>query len=260
MKKLAAVVGLYIVAWLVASFLWLSFTKSSNALGRRAIELGEQHGAELKGVDGLRDLREACTGKLQPGTDRTIAAYIAKTSVKPKDDNQWDEVLLGITHVWDDSLVRQRPSVFTDPPFTQALKRNANPLDWNRHLTWAKAGHVELEPTRYLIVAKYLTLRPPENQGTDGYTRGAGDYAARVLSFPAGEVLCEGRGEVHMTDTVSASGRAATQEEAHAQAVSNAARLVPFVFSESVTTSPLHALCNVGSDALCKLTKENIGH
>jgi hypothetical protein len=258
-KLIAAAVGLYVVALGAVSFLWLTWTNAAAGRGQRAVALGEEHAPQLSEPSTLPDLREACHGKLTTGGTRTIAAYIAKSTVKPTDDNAYDEVVVGIHRVFDEDLVREGPARFKPTDWPSALRENANPVDWLDHLRWSRAGSPELEPTKYLVVAKYFTLLPPQNEGLDAYTRGGGTYAARVLTFPEGHPLCEGRGDVRMKDTVNASGRGASKDEARAEAQSNAARLVPFVFSLSVTTSPLHALCDAGGPALCKLTGEWVG-
>lgn len=260
MKKLLAVIPLYLVAYAAVCFFWLKLSTDSAERGQHAIELGETQAAQLQSPrDNDLLLREACKGKLEPGSSRSIAAYLAKTNVKPSDDNDYDEVVLGVQEIFRPELVRERPGRFKAPDWKRALEHNASPADWKRHLAQARAGSPELGETRYLLVAKYFSMKPPQNEGDDAYTRARGSYAARVVTFPEGEVLCEGRGEVRMKETVNASGRGATQEMAKAEAQSNAAKLVPFVFSYSVTTSPLHEVCDVGGDALCKLTGEWVG-
>jgi hypothetical protein len=260
MKKLLAAVTLYLLAWGGVGFVWFYWTNAAVERGRHAIALGEQHAQQLKEPEALPALKDACKDKLEPGAPRSIAAYVAKTAVKtPADDNAWDQVVVGFHHVLRDDIVREGPGRFATVDLPAALLGNANPVDWASHLGAAKAGSPELGAARYLVIAKYFSLTPPVNEGTDGYTRGGGAFSARVLGFPDGEVLCEGRGEVRMKETVNASGRGETKEEAQTTALSNAARLVPFVFSLSVTTTPLHALCDVGGEALCKLTGQWVG-
>lgn len=260
MKKLLAAAGAYLLAWATVAFLHYDWTNAAAERGRHAIALGEQHAKQLEAPGKLPRLDEACREKLEPGGTRSIAAYLAKSETRPpQDDNAWEQVVVGFQHVLRDDIVRETPARFATVDLLEALTRNANPVDWANHLTQAKAGSPELGATRYLVVAKYFTLVPPVNEGTDGYTRGGGEFSARVLGFPDGEVLCEGRGEVRMKETVNASGRGKTKEAAQAEALANAARLVPFVFSLAVTTSPLHALCDVGGEALCKLTGQWVG-
>jgi hypothetical protein len=260
MKKLLGALNLYLFAWGIVGFCWFDWTNAAAERGRHAIALGEQHAQQLKAPDALAPLEDACKDKLEPGAPRSIAAYVAKSSLKlPSDDNAWDQVVVGFHHVLRDDIVREGPGQFTTVDWPAALLGNVNPLEWANHLDSARAGSPELGSTRYLVVARYFSLSPPANEGTDGYTRGGGDFSARVLGFPDGEVLCEGRGEVHMKEAVNASGRAATREAAQTEALANAARRVPFVFSLAVTTSPLHALCDVGGDPLCKLTGQWVG-
>ncbi|MBK7864418.1 MAG: hypothetical protein IPJ65_38610 [Archangiaceae bacterium] len=259
MKKLLVLVATYLAVWGGIAYLFHTFTNAAAERGRHAIALGEEHGAQLKAPDALPPLEEACKAKLTPGDTGTLAAYVAKTTVKPADDHSWDGVVVGVAHVLRDDLVREGPARFGGTDLQHALLYNANPVDWSRHLTQARLGSPNLGAARYLLVAKYFSLTPPVNEGTDGYTHGRGAFSARVLAFPGGEVLCEGRGDTHMKETVSASGRAATKEEAQAQARENAAKLVPFVFSLSVTTGPLHTLCFVGGAPLCRLTEQWVG-
>lgn len=255
MKKLVLVTAAYLIAWGVIGFLWFDWTNEAAERGRHAVALGEQHAALLPAPETLPALGEACKGKLESTPAHGIAAYVAKTSLKPADDNAWDEVLVGIA----DEIVRERPERFVPVDPVAAVAATLNPVEWQRRLTRAKHGSPELESAKYLVVAKYFTLQPPVNEGTTGYTRGGGTFSARVIGIRDGEVLCEGSGEVRMKEAVNAAGRGETKEEAEAQALSNAAKRVPFVFSLSVTTSPLHALCDVGGEALCTMTGQWVG-
>lgn len=259
MKKLAALAGTYLLAWAAVGFLWFDWTNASAERGRHAVALGEQQAALLPKPDGLPELAMACDGKLEAGEPQGIAAYIAKGPAVPADENAYDEVLVGIDGTRLNDVVRERVGHFVPVELSQAVRRTANPLEWSRLLPLAKSGAPELTATRYLVVAKYFTLTPPVNEGTDGYTRGAGTFSARVIRLRDGELLCEGRGEVHMKETIDAAGRGATKEAAQEAALENAAKMVPFVFSLSVTTSPLHALCGVGGEGLCRLTGRWVG-
>ena len=255
MKKLVLVTAGYLIAWGVTGLLWLDWTNEAAERGRHAIALGEQHAALLPPPEGLPPLGEACKGRLEPAPANGIAAYVAKTSLKPADDNAWDEVLVGVA----DEIVRERRERFVPVEPVAAVAATLNPVEWQRLLRRAKHGAPELESAKYLVVAKYFTLQPPVNEGTTGYTRGGGEFSARVIRFHDGEVLCEGSGEVRMKEVVNAAGRGETKEAAEAEALANAAKRVPFVFSLSVTTSPLHALCDVGGEALCGLTGQWVG-
>jgi hypothetical protein len=259
MRKLLALALAYLVVWSAAGFLWFHWTNASAERGRHAIVLGEQQAAQLPPPDGLPELAEACKGKLEAGTAHDLAAYVAKTAVRPGDDNTWDEVLVGVDELTLSDVVRERRERFVPVEPKDAVLLTANPLEWTRLLPRARAGSPELSAARYLVVAKYFSLVPPVNEGTDGYTRGGGAFSARVIGFRDGELLCEGRGEVHMKETVNAAGRGETKEQAEAEALQNAAKMVPFVFSLSVTTSPLHALCGVGGEELCRLTGRWVG-
>ena len=254
MKTLLGLALAYLAAWGVVGFLWFDWTNAAAERGRHAMVLGEQQAAQLPEPMGLPELSEACAGKLQPGDPHGIAAYLAKTEVKPADENAWDEVLVGVDQLRLSDVVRERRERFVPVEPKDALLATADPLEWTRLLPRARAGSPELSVAKYLVVAKYFSLRPPLNEGTDGYTRGGGAFSARVIGFRDGEVLCEGRGEVRMKETVSASGRGDNPEAAQAAALQNAAKMVPFAFSLAVTTSPLHALCSVGGEALCRLT------
>jgi hypothetical protein len=259
MRKLLALALAYLIAWGVVAFLWFDWTNASAERGRHAIVLGELQGAQLPPPEELGELAEACKGKLEPGTPHSIAAYVAKTQVRPNDENAWDDVLVGVDELRLSDVVRERRDHFVPVDPKDALLGTANPLEWTRLLPRARAGSPELSAAKYLVVAKYFTLTPPMNEGVDGYTRGGGAFSARVIGFRDGELLCEGRGEVRMKETINAAGRGDTKEAAETEALQNAAKMVPFVFSLSVTTSPLHALCSVGGEALCRLTGRWVG-
>jgi hypothetical protein len=79
------------------------------------------------------------------------------------------------------------------------------------------------------------------------------------VTFPSGDVVCEGRGEVRMKERVTASGRGSTKGGAEIEAASNVRGLIPFVFTRSVVTTPLHEVCGAGGKTLCDLTAEWVG-
>src|SRR5438477_7631662 len=149
MKKLIAAAALYAVAWGTVSFFYFVWTNGAAERGRHAIVIGEQHAAQLKEPAALPPLTEACKGKLEPGGVAAIAAYVAKTSAKPKaDGNRWDEVLVGFHHVLRDDIVRETGFKTTEP--LEAALANLNPVAWGNHLEAAKTGSPELEAARYL--------------------------------------------------------------------------------------------------------------
>ncbi len=259
MKKLAALAGTYLLAWGGVALLWFDWTNAAAERGRHAVGLGEEQAATLPEPDALPELAQACEQKLESGEPQSIAAYIAKGAATPADENAYDEVVVGVDATRLGDVARERGARYVAVEPLQALERTANPLEWSRVLPLARSGAPELAGTRYLVVAKYFSLTPPVNEGTDGYTRGSGAFSARVIGLRDGEVLCEGRGDVHMKETVDAAGRGDTREAAQAEALKNAAKLVPFVFSLSVTTSPLHAVCGAGGEALCRVTGRWVG-
>ncbi|MBL8956135.1 MAG: hypothetical protein JNK82_35505 [Myxococcaceae bacterium] len=257
MKKLAALVGVYLLAWGALAFLWFDGSNAAAERGRRVVALGEQHAAQLPQPEGLPELAQACDAGLEPGDPHVIASYVAKAVEKPADENRYDEVVVAVDGT--PLLELAREGSFAPVELEQAVLRTANPLEWTRLLPLARAGAPELESTRYLVVAKYFSLTAPMNEGTDGYTRGSGTYSARVVKLADGAVLCEGRGDVRMKETIDAAGRGDTKEAAQLAALENAAKLVPYVFSMSVTASPLAALCNVGGETLCRATGRWVG-
>jgi hypothetical protein len=163
-----------------------------------------------------------------------------------------DRTLLGVSDVLFLSLSDRffgDPNGISDATFGRSLSDNADPTDWLRHLKWARQGSPQFDEVRYLIVARYGPLTMPELTDT-GFIAGSGEFGARVLEFPSGKVVCEGRSRVRMKNSVSASGRGQSDADA------NARRLVPFVFTESVTRTPLAEVCEAGGPELCKLTSE----
>lgn len=252
LKILIGLVGLWLVGMIGATLGYWSQENAMRAKYRRAVELGEEH-APLP-TEGIPRLTDACRGKLKPGGPNSIASYVAKMKSLPSlDESYWhvDRTLVGVATVWNMNLSDRfyESTTVSDLDLGSALKEQANPVDWMRHLNWASKGSPEFGEVRYLIVARYDSLTMPTVEG-DTFEAGRGAFGAKVLSFPDGAVLCEGGGAVRMSSRVSASGRG----DAEAQA--NAARLVPFVFTESVTRTPLADLCDVGGPELCKLTSE----
>ncbi len=112
MKKLLALAGTYLLAWATAGFLWFDWTNAAAERGRHAIALGEQQAALLARPEGLPELAQACDGKLVPGDPQSIAAYIAKSLVKPADENTYDEVLVGIDSSRLNDVARERGERF----------------------------------------------------------------------------------------------------------------------------------------------------
>lgn len=252
LKILIGLVGLWLVGMIGSTVGYWSSENAMRAKYRRAIELGEQH-APLP-AEGMSRLTDACRGKLKPGGPNSIGSYVAKMKSLPtleKDAWHVDRTLLGVATVWRMDLTDRffESMTIDDIPLTSALKEQANPADWLRHLNSASKGSPEFGEVRYLIVARYDTLTLPMVDG-DTFQPGTGVFGAKVLSFPDGAVLCEGGGAVRMSSRVSASGRGDSEAQA------NAANLVPFVFTLGVTHTPLADLCDVGGPELCKLTAE----
>ena len=165
-----------------------------------------------------------------------------------------DQTLVGTRDVWRTDIEDEH---FKDGKVEPQLggrifKDNLNPVDWANHYKWARAGSVDLNDVKYLIVARYESLTTPRVD-SDGYSPGSGEYGAKVLTFPTGELICEGKGHVRMKERVSASGR--DKDDAKI----NAGNLVEFVFTKSVVISPMQELCEAGGTKLCDLTKEWVG-
>jgi len=243
--------ALWLSSFAVVSVLHWSRLNAMNARYRKAIELGEKS-APLP-ADSLRPLREACAGKLTPGAPNSIVGYVAKMETRPYlAEDYWhvDQLLLGVSDVGFLHLSdRHAAEPITEASLSRSFTENLNPVDWARHLKWAASGEPQFGGARYLVVARYGPLTMPTVMDTT-YVAGTGDFGARVLEFPSGEVVCEGRASVRMKNSVAASGRGndAAQE--------NARKLVPFVFTESVTRTPLAEVCEAGGAELCRLTSE----
>ena len=252
-KKWAlAVVALWLLGFIGVALAHWSFTNAMNARYRTAVELGEKL-APLPS-ESLPPLREACAGKLEPGAPNSIAAYVAKMETLPAlEESYWhvDRTLLGVSDVMFLSLSDRFVERLTidDASLTRSFTDNANPVDWARHLGYASKGSPQFGDVRYLVVARYGPLTMPMLTDT-GYLPGHGDFGAKVLRFPSGEVVCEGRARVRMKNSVAASGREKSEAEW------NARKLVPFVFTESVTRTPLAEVCAAGGPELCRLTSE----
>ena len=255
-------VGLYVVSWGIVTGLLFHYESEAAGLQRRAEALGEKH-APMPTASML-PLKQACAGKLAAGDATAVVGYVSKMepSKRPtleKDYWHVDQTLLGTYTVFQRTLSTRHMKDAWTPTFQRAIKQTANPVDWSRLLKRARAGNPEMGGTKYLVVARYESLTLP-NVRAEGYDRGSGAFGARVLAFPSGEVLCEGRGEVRMADRVAASGRSKTKGGAEIEAASNVRNLVPFVFTLSVVTTPLHEVCEAGGKALCELTAQNVGY
>lgn len=255
LKLFLGAVALYVVCAAGFAFLHVRYETATRKIRRQVKELGEQH-APLP-TEGMKPLKEACAGKLTPGDAHSIAAYVAKLAPSKmptleKDYYRVDESVVGVDTFWDFDVTDSSLKEISDP----SLPRPSDILDptvWKMHLGRAQVGNPELNELKYLIAARYESLETP-SVSMGSFSGGTGSYGARVLAFPSGEVLCEGRSEVGMPSRVSAGGRGATREEAETDAASRAADLVPFVFTKAVVISPLNELCAVGGTKLCEKT------
>ena len=259
LKLFLGALGLYVIAMAVVTGLIFNFKTASVGVLRRVKELGEKN-APLPTAE-MKPLAEACAGKLTPGGPRNIAAYIAKLpGMKPSLEREYyyiDEAVIGVHEVFRLELSEWHLNEIPDAP----LPHFVDVVDftgWSRHLGWARAGDPELRELEYLVVARYESLTMPVVEDTT-FQSGTGRFGARVLAFPSGGVLCEGRGEASMKGNVNSSGRGATKELAQLAAASSARGLVPFVFTKGVVTTPLHRVCEAGGKALCDLTHQWVG-
>lgn len=255
-KLLLGLLALYLCGVAVVTIVLFLFETASSTRLRRVVELGEQH-APLPGA-AQPPLKEACAGKLTPGGPRTIASYVAKMdpAKRPSLEKEYwhvDQTVLGVHDIIQLELTDHFLEPVSDPSLGQALQIALDPTSWSNRVRWAYLGHPELRETKYLVVARYASLTLPSVDGNT-FEPGAGDFGARVLAFPSGEVLCEGRGRVEMMDRVTGSGRGSSDAAAKQEASESARKMVPFVFTKAVTASPLNALCATGGDALCGLT------
>lgn len=259
LKLFFGAVGLYVAGMAVVTGLIFRFNSTSVGVLRRVKELGEQH-APLP-TDEMKPLAEACAGKLTPGGPRSVAAYIAKLpGMKPslsKDYYFIDEAVIGVDEVFRLQLNERHLDEISDAQLPR-FQDVADFTGWSRHLGWARAGRPELNQLQHLVVARYESLTMPVVEDTT-YEAGRGRFGARVLAFPSGDVLCEGRGEASMPGNVNSSGRGASKELAQLNAASSARELVPFVFTKGVITTPLHRVCAAGGKALCDVTQEWVG-
>lgn len=257
MKKLVlGLLALFVIGVAVVTVVLFLFETSSNERLRRVVELGEEH-APLPSA-AQKPLKEACAGKLTPGGPRTIASYVAKMEagkLPSLEKDYWhvDRTVLGVHDIVQLDLTDRFLEPVSDASLGQALQTALDPTSWANRVRWAYRGQPELRETKYLVVARYESLTLPSVDG-DTFEPGTGEYGARVLSFPSGEVLCEGRGQVGMMNRVTSTGRGTTDVAAKLEASENARKLVPFVFTRAVTASPLNALCAAGGEALCTLT------
>jgi hypothetical protein len=255
LKLFLGAVALYALGAVGFAILSRSYDAATVELRRKVRELGEKH-APLP-AENMKPLKEACAGKLTPGDEHTIAAYVAKLepSKMPtleKDYYRVDESVVGVTSIWNLDVTERYLHDISDAEFP----RPSDILDltvWKNHLNWSRVGTPELNDLKYLVVARYDSITAPVVTGTS-FSGAEGTYGARVLAFPSGEVLCEGYAEMGMPSRVSAGGRGATKELAEAEAASHAAELVPFVFTKAVLICPLNELCAVGGTKLCEKT------
>ena len=259
---LGGLASAYLAGVLVVAVVLHRHELAAAALRARAVELGEQH-APLPDHAAIA-LGEACAGKLERGEAGTIAAFVARMEPAglpqlADDGNFVDRVLVGLERRDSLDLDLRRMDESERPP--RPLRTLEDALDlssWSRYLHRDPQDRPVLAATRYLVAARYAWLELPQSNG-EGYSLGAGDWGARVVSFPEGEVLCEGRGSVRIRDTFNTSYGTANADSA-ADSPYGAASMAEFLFTRAVAIAPLHAVCRAGGPQLCAETASWVGY
>lgn len=245
---LLALVGLYALGVLVVTAVTLFGAQADTERARAIRELGASYVVEPVLEQPM--LAAACEGKLERGGPGSIVGYVRPMRYRPMLDQAIDDVLVGTTHERNLQVeVRRLDGSPTGKSAAQAVRESLNPLTWVSHFARANRGTPELSEARYVVIANYVSVQPPIGSGAS-YAVGSGSFSAEVVRLADGVRLCEGRGDVHMRQSVNAGG--ATREEARA----NAQKLLPFVFARAVMISPLRDVCLAGGEALCQVAEK----
>lgn len=109
--------------------------------------------------------------------------------------------------------------------------------------------------TRYMKEARHPSFEFAIKQ-----TANPVDWSRRLKWAYAGDPEMRGTKYLVVARYVAASGRSRTKGGAEIEAASNVRNLVPFVFTQSAVTTPLHDVCEAGGKGLCELTGQNVGH
>lgn len=258
MNKKLRVALLLIAAWLLGTALvsWRVRAVGSGAWERaqRIAELGEAQ-KDLLHKEGPK-LAAACAGKLTPQGPHALAGYT-------QDLGDHDPEVFG-TLVAADAREPKRVAFsqakgFYHPAFGDIFKGALNPFDWMHRLEWAR-HNLMFDQTKAVAVSAVWDLEVASSTSDGKYDPGRARYYTRVLSFPEGQVLCEGSTTLRMKGTVSGTGRAASKELAQLEAASSVQRLIPFVWGRSVVATPLADLCALaGGKELCEAMAEETG-
>jgi len=257
------VVG-YLIAFVAVMGVWRKRMNAGVIRVGRVLELATLAAPELEQAkQEPPSLRAACAGKLVPGSAGSLLGFSpllppARRPNLPKDTDRVDATLTWVTtslqiHVQTSTYESAPPDV----TWGDALDQNFDPSDWSRHLSSAALGAPESAQARYLAVSVYDSLVVPTTEG-DGWVGGSGRYRTRVVSFPDGATVCEGGGQVRMTNRVAAGGQGRNKLDAQLEAAGKLTTLVPFVWTRAVSISPIDDLCAAGGPELCEVTSTEL--
>jgi hypothetical protein len=253
MKK-AKIAAVLVVVWLVGTLAvagWVKFQETgARKRADRIVELGAAQKDLLNKMG--PNLVKACTGKLTPQGTYALAGYIQAGG---KHDPDVFDTIVSANSNEPKRVASSSGTHFYDPPFSDKVKENLNPFDWIGHLERARHT-LMLDQTKYVAVSAVWGLVTAEATD-DGYDPGAAQYYTRVLTYPEGNVVCEGSTTLRMKGTITGTGRGMFGKS---DAESSARRLIPMVWSSSVVATPLADLCALaGGEELCTAMAEETG-
>ena len=180
------------VAWGAVGFLWFRLDERVG----RARPPRHRAGRAARARSCQRPTGSRCSPRRARASSSAarphgIAAYVAKTAVKPR---RRERVGRGARRrrraAWCADVVRERAALRAGRAARGGARAHANPLEWTTPAHRARApapGARRRRATSWWRSTSRCSL--PRNEGTDGYTRGGGAFAARVIGFRDGERL-----------------------------------------------------------------------
>lgn len=201
----------------------------------------------LLAATGLAPLDEACREALAPKGYRAVIGYLVPPELPPGADRLGGEVTAyePISGVVGTDYMHHAES---PEPFGLAFSDALDVFTWDNEVSG-----VDLEGSSYLAITVATGLRFPRLADDDKtYAPGAGELRTRVVSWPDGKPLCEGRTAPNTPQTLEAHGSGKTQGAAHANAALTLMGNLSWAFRQSIVFGPLAAICAAGDARYCE--------
>jgi hypothetical protein len=244
---LALLLGLYLAIAFVVARKHVAGRERWRGQLLQVKALGDAAKPSLLAAADLAPLDEACRAALPAKGHRAVIGYVVPPELPPGADRFGGEVVA--YQPISGSLSTDFMHNAEDPvDFGFAFSDALDVFTWDNE----EAG-VDLEGSSYLAITVVTGLRFPRLAEDDKtYTPGAGEVKTRVVSWPDGKTLCEGRTAPHTPEKLEARGYGKTKAGAEASAALSLMRSLDWSFRQSIVFGPLVAICTAGDERYCE--------